>query len=71
MFIYNYNTQLKNYEAYKEFNILLDGLNDELKLYIELEHPELTSGNIIWFDNELIELKKIIKEQGGDVCANY
>ena len=45
--------------------------NDELKLYIELERPELTSANIIWFDNKLIELKKVIKEQGGELCENY
>ena len=70
-FIDNYNTQLENYESYKEFNKLLDGLNDELKLYIELERPELTSANIIWFDNKLIELKKVIKEQGGELCENY
>ena len=71
MFIYNYDTQLENYEAYKEFNKLLNGLNDELKLYIELERPELLRTDISWFNNELIELKKIIKEQGGDVCENY
>lgn len=71
MFIYNYSTQLKNYEAYKEFNEILNDLNDELKLYIELERPELTSANVKWFDNELIELKKVIKEQGGELCANY
>ena len=70
-FIYNYNTQLENYEAYKEFNEILDGLNDELKLYIELERPELLRTDISWFNNELIELKKVIKEQGGDICANY
>ena len=71
MFIYNYDTQLENYESYKEFNKILDGLNDELKLYIELERPELLRTDISWFNNELIELKKIIKEQGGDVCENY
>ena len=32
---------------------------------------ELTGDNIRWFESELIELKKVIKEQGGELCENY
>ena len=70
-FIFNYTDQLENYNAYKEFNEILNNLNDELMLYIELERPELLRADIRWFKYELAELKKVIKEQGGELCVNY